>query len=191
QWPHIYHIRYRQMGCLTIRLAAGTDTHSALEKIESVLKKYDPGAPFDYKFLDDDYARLFHEEERVGKLAGIFTALAIFISCLGIFGLASFTTGMRNKEIGIRKVLGASIFNIWKMLSGDFVRLVIVSLIIAAPVSYYFSNQWLQKYEYRTGIAWWIFAATALGSLGITFLTVSYQCIKAAIADPVNSLRSE
>ncbi len=191
QWPHIYFVKYGQPGYLTIRLSKGVDAQIALANIQSVLKKYDPGAPFEYKFLDDDYARLFNDEERIGKLASVFTALAIFISCLGIFGLASFTAGLRNKEIGIRKVLGASVLNVWQMLSRDFVGLVILSALLAGPIAYYFSHQWLQKYEYRIGIEWWVFAITVLGSLVITLLTVSYQCIKAALADPINSLRSE
>ncbi|HMI65805.1 MAG TPA: ABC transporter permease, partial [Cyclobacteriaceae bacterium] len=142
QSPHIYFISYKGMGYLTIRMKANVEVHHALTKIEGVLKKVDSGAPFDYKFLDDDYARQFKDEERIGKLAGVFATLAIFISCLGIFGLASFAASQRTKEIGIRKVLGASIFTVWKMLSRDFVWLVVASFLLAAPLTYYFSNQW-------------------------------------------------
>ena len=191
QSPHIYYVKYEGMGYLTIRLKPDAGIKSALDRIEAVLKKYDPGAPFDYKFLDEDYARLFKDEERIGKLASVFAALAIFISCLGIFGLASFSANQRAKEIGVRKVLGASIFNVWKMLSRDFVWLVIASVLLATPVAYYFSNQWLQQYEYRTEISAWVFAITAIGALAIMLLTVSYQSIKAAMANPVDSLRSE
>ncbi len=191
QSPHLYYINYNGMGYLTIRMKPEARVRYALDKIETVLKKVDSGAPFDYKFQDDDYARQFKDEERIGKLAGVFAALAIFISCLGIFGLASFAASQRTKEIGIRKVLGASIFTVWKMLSRDFVWLVIASFLLAAPLTYYFSNQWLQQYDYRTTISWWVFAVTGMGALVITLLTVSYQSIAAAMANPVDSLRSE
>jgi len=163
----------------------------AISKVESIFKKYNPESPFEYHFVDEDYARKFGNEERVGKLATFFAALAVFISCLGIFGLASFTAEQRTKEIGIRKVLGASVTNLWQMLSKDFVVLVVVSCFISIPLSYYFLSQWLLKYDYRTTIAWWIFAVAAFGALFITLATVSYQSIKAAIANPVKSLRTE
>jgi putative ABC transport system permease protein len=191
QSPHIYFVNYVETGYLTIRINANAGLHSALDKIETVIEKYDPGAPFDYKFLDDDYARLFSEEERIGKLASVFATLAIFISCLGILGLASFTANQRTKEIGIRKVLGATIVGIWKMLSRDFVALVVLAIVLAVPLAYYFSSQWLQRYEYRIEISWWVFALTGFAALTITLLTVSYQSLKAALMDPVKSLRSE
>ncbi len=191
QSPHIYFITYSEMGYLTIRIKSDVETRGALDKIEAVLKKYDPGAPFDYKFVDDDYARLFKDEERIGKLASVFASLAIFISCLGIFGLASFTASQRTKEIGIRKVLGATIFNIWKMLSRDFMWLILASILIAVPLAYYFSNEWLQQYDYRIKISWWVFAVTGIGALVITLTTVSFHAIKAALMSPVNSLKSE
>jgi putative ABC transport system permease protein len=191
QWPHVYYIDYTGMGYLTIRIKTDVGIHSALDKIEAVLRKHDPGAPFEYKFVDDDYARLFNDEERIGKLASVFASLAIFISCLGIFGLASFSASQRTKEIGIRKVLGASIFNVWKMLSRDFVSLIIGSILLAIPLAYYFSNRWLEQYEYRTEISWLVFTLTAVGALIIMLFTVSYQSVKAAMANPVDSLRSE
>ncbi|MFM7855626.1 MAG: ABC transporter permease, partial [Flammeovirgaceae bacterium] len=135
--------------------------------------------------------RKFGDEVRVGKLASFFATLAVFISCLGIFGLARFVAEQRTKEIGVRKVLGASIFNLWRMLSKDFVVLVLISLVLAVPVSFYAMNAWLHKYEYRTDVAWWIFVASGAGALVITLLTVSYQSIKAALANPVKSLRTE
>jgi ABC-type antimicrobial peptide transport system permease subunit len=141
--------------------------------------------------VDEDYARKFGDEERVGKLATFFAILAIFISCLGLFGLASFVAEQRTKEIGVRKVLGASVTNLWALLSKDFVILVIISLFIASPIAYYFMNQWTQKYTFRTDISWWIFVLTGLGALSITLLTVSFQAIKAAVMNPVKSLRSE
>ena len=191
QSPHMYFVDSKAKGYLTVRIKPSGAFQQALGKIEAVLKKYDPGAPFDYKFLDDDYARLFNDEERIGRLSSVFAALAVFISCLGIFGLASFTANQRTKEIGIRKVLGASIFNVWQMLSRNFTRLVVLSVLLASPMAYYFSNQWLQQYDYRIQISWLVFAVTGTGVLMITLLTVSYQSIKAATANPVNSLRSE
>jgi putative ABC transport system permease protein len=156
-----------------------------------VLSQVVPSALFDYTFVDKEYARKFSQEQRIGKLSGVFAALAIFISCLGLFGLASFVAEQRTKEIGIRKVMGATVPNIWKMLSRDFVALVIISCFVAIPVSFYFMSSWLEKYEYRTEISWWIFLITCIGASVITLLTVSYQAIKAALMDPVKSLRSE
>jgi len=150
-----------------------------------------PSAPFDYKFVDEEYGKKFSQEQLVGKLAAFFTVLAILISCLGLFGLASFVAEQRSKEIGVRKVIGASVFNIWTLLSKEFIGLVIVSLLIASPIAYYFMNNWIQKYTYRIDISWWIFFVAGTGALMITLLTVSFQAIKAAIANPVKSLRTE
>lgn len=182
---------YNRLSVVNVKINAGSSAGAALKKIETVFKKYDPVTPFEYKFLDEEYDEKFRSEERVGKLAGFFAALAIFISCLGLFGMASFTAEQRTKEVGIRKVLGASVFNLWRLLSRDFVILVAISFLVATPVAYYFMHNWLQNYQYRTSIAWWIFAATCAGALVITLLTVSYQAIKAALANPVKSLRSE
>jgi ABC-type antimicrobial peptide transport system permease subunit len=176
---------------LNIKINPGVSAAAALHKIEAVFKKLIPTAPFDYKFVDDEYNAKFGAEERVGKLSSLFAVLAIFISCLGLFGLASFVAEQRTKEIGIRKVLGATVAGLWQMLSKDFVLLVIISCFIAAPISYYFMNEWLQKYTYRTEISWWIFAASAAGALTITLLTVSFQAIKAALMNPVKSLKTE
>jgi putative ABC transport system permease protein len=191
QSAHVYIIDYNGTGFFTIRMKPGAGVKDALAKIETVFKKYDPGSPFEYKFQDDDYARLFHAEERIGKLAGVFSGLAIFISCIGIFGLASFAASQRTKEIGIRKVLGASVFSVWKMLSNDFVLLVIVSSVIACPLAYYYTHQWLQQYDYRIEISWTVFVVTSIALLIITLITVSYQSIKAGLVNPVESLRSE
>jgi ABC-type antimicrobial peptide transport system permease subunit len=174
-----------------IRMNPKVSTHDALVKIESVFKKYDPDSPFDYQFTDDEYAKKFANEERVGKLAGFFTILAIFISCMGLFGMASFMAEQRTKEIGVRKVLGASVFGLWRLMSKEFVLLVTISLLIAIPIAYYFMFGWIQNYKYHAELSWWIFGATAVGAIVITLLTVSYQSIKAALANPVKSLRSE
>ncbi len=176
---------------INMRINPAMSAHEALAKIETVFKKYNPAQPFDFKFVDELYAKKFGDEERIGKLASFFAILAIFISCLGLFGMASFMAEQRVKEIGMRKVLGASVFNLWRLLSKDFLTLVLISLLIATPVTYYFMNGWLQNYQYHSEISWWIFGVTGLGALIITLLTVSYQAIKAARANPVDSLRSE
>ena len=178
-------------GYIFVKINPTVNAHTALTKIEAVFKKLVPSAPFDYKFADEEYAKKFAAEERISSLATFFAILAIFISCLGLLGLASFVAEQRTKEIGIRKVLGASVTNLWQLLSKDFVVLVIISCILAAPIAYYFMNEWLQKYTYRTEISWWIFAAAAAGALTITLLTVSFQAIKAALMNPVKSLKSE
>jgi ABC-type antimicrobial peptide transport system permease subunit len=176
---------------INIRINPEVSTQDALAEIDGVFRKIIPSVPFDYKFADEEYATKFVAEERIGKLASVFAVLAIIISCLGLFGLASFVAEQRTKEIGIRKVVGASVFNLWKMLSKDFVVLVVISCLIAVPLSYYFLGEWLNKYEYRTEISWWIFALTSVTALVITLSTVSYQAIKAALMNPVKSLRSE
>jgi ABC-type antimicrobial peptide transport system permease subunit len=176
---------------LFIRIKPTVSVSEALPKIEKVFKSLIPSAPFDYTFADEDYKAKFQAEERVGKLAAVFASLAIFISCLGLFGLASFTAEQRTKEIGIRKVLGASVSNIWALLSKDFVGLVILACLIAAPIAWYFLSGWLENYEYRTTISLSVFALAGLSALLITLLTVSYQAIKAALANPVKSLRDE
>ena len=178
-------------GSVEIKLNPASNAHDALTKIETVFKKYNPEEPFDYKFIDDEYAKKFGDEERIGKLASFFAILAVFISCLGLFGMASYMAEQRTKEIGVRKVLGATVLNLWGMLSKDFVILISISFFIATPLAYYFMHQWLQDYDYHTEISWWIFLATGIGALLITMLTVSFQAIKAAIANPVKSLRTE
>lgn len=183
--------RYQAASQITLKIKPTVSANAALAKIEAVFKSIVPSAGFDYKFVDEEYASKFSQEQRISKLATFFAVLAIFISCLGLFGLASFVAEQRSKEIGIRKVLGASLSNIWGMLSKDFVILVIISSFTAIPIAYYFMHQWLQKYQYRTEISWWIFLVTAVGALVITLLTVSFQAIKAAMINPMKSLRSE
>ncbi len=178
-------------GILNIKLSPNMPTAASLAKVAAVCKKYSPEEPFNYKFADEDYARKFSDEERVGKLAAFFATLAIMISCLGLFGMASFMAEQRTKEIGLRKVLGASVFSLWQLLSKDFVGLVIIALLIAAPAAYYFMYNWLQHYEYRTNMAWWVFAATGAGAIAITLLTVSFQSIKAALANPIKAIKAE
>jgi len=187
----IYFMDYDNVNWMLMKLNPDRSASSSVAKIEAVFKKYIPSAPFDYKFADTEFAAKFTAEERIGKLSTVFATLAIFISCLGLFGLASFVAEQRTKEIGVRKVLGASTFNLWKLLSKDFVLLVFISLLVASPLAYYFMQSWLQSYQYRTELSWWIFAAAAFGALMITSITVSFQAIKAAIANPAKSLRTE
>lgn len=189
--PTFFHFSKDQGNVVLIRINPKTSAHAALRKIETVFKKYNPDQPFEYQFVDDDYQNKFDNEERIGKLASFFAFLAIFISCLGLFGMASFMAEQRNKEIGVRKVLGASVFALWRLLSKEFVLLVFLSCAIAVPIAYYFLNNWLQNYQYRAEISWWVFVAAGAGALTITLLTVSYQAIKAALANPVKSLRTE
>lgn len=187
----IYSMEGGDGGFVTAKINPGMGMRDAIAKIEAVYKKYSPAAPFKYDFVDEEYAKKFSDEERIGKLASFFAALAILISCLGLFGLASFIAEQRTKEIGVRKVLGASVFNLWGLLSRDFMVLVIIACIIAIPLANYFMQQWLQKYEYHTELSWWIFMAAVAGALLITIATVSYQSIKAALMNPVKAIKTE
>ena len=189
--PQLFHINRSRGYVAILKLNPGNSSQESLDKIREVFAKYSPASPFEYQFVDEEYARKFEGEVRIGKLVSFFAILAIFISGLGIFGLASFVAEQRTKEIGVRKVLGASVLDLWAMLSKDFVVLVTISLFIAVPVAWYFLSTWLTKYEYRTEIAWWIFVVAGAGALLITLATVSYQSIKAALANPVKSLRTE
>lgn len=176
---------------INIKLSTKVSSAAALPAIENVFRKLVPAAPFEYKFASQEYDAKFRTEERIGKLAGFFAALAVLISCLGLFGLASFTAEQRTKEIGIRKVLGASVAALWGMLSKDFVSLVAVASVIAVPLAWYSMSAWLQNYQYRTEISWGIFALAGAGALVLTLATVSYHAIKAALTNPVTSLKRE
>ncbi|MGZ3750395.1 MAG: ABC transporter permease [Mucilaginibacter sp.] len=189
--PTIFFEDMNWTNVVTIKIKRTLPFNEALPKIAAVFKKYNPASPFDYQFTDESYAKKFSDEERIGNLASIFAILAIFISSLGLFGLASFVAEQKTKEIGVRKVLGASVFNLWGMLSKDFVVLVSISCALAIPISWYFLAGWLQNYKYHTDISLWIFLVACIGAMIITLLTVSAQAIKAAVANPVKSLRSE
>ena len=167
------------------------NTHDAIEKVAAVFKQLIPGSPFEYRFADEEYARKFASEERIGKVATVFAILAILISCLGLFGMANFIAEQRTREIGIRKVLGATTLSLWSLLSKEFVILVLLSITIATPIAFYFMSQWLHNYPIHSSISVWIFVATGAATILITLLTVSYQAIKAALANPVKVLRSE
>ena len=163
----------------------------ALTAIKATFNKYDPRDIFEYQFADQEYAKKFGNEERIGKLSGFFAILAIFISCLGLFGMASFMAEQRIKEIGVRKVLGASVQNITTMLSKDFLKYVLIATLIAWPLAWFAVNRWLQDYAYRVNISWGIFVLAAVSAIVIALLTISFQAIKAAVANPVKSLRTE
>ena len=174
-----------------LKLNPDISSQEAIASVESVFTQIAPDIPFDFSFVDEAYGRKFRQEQRVSKLSGIFAVLAIIISCLGLFGLASYMAEQRTKEIGIRKVLGASITNLWKMLSWEFVLLILLASGIAIPLAYYFISGWLNNYQYRIDLPWLSFLVAIVGALVITLITVSFQSIKAALANPVKSLRSE
>lgn len=177
-------------GQLIVRANAG-QTREAIASLEKAYKKFNPRFPFSYKFTDQEFADLYKGENVVSKLANYFAFLAIFISCLGLFGLAMFTAEQRTKEIGVRKVLGASVFSITTMLSKDFLKLVLIAALIAFPLAWYLMKNWLQKYAYRIEIQWWFFLVAGVLAVTIALLTVSYQSIKAALMNPMKSLKTE
>jgi putative ABC transport system permease protein len=187
----LFHISNSQESVFIIRMNPSLSVQKALSKIESVFKKYNPAIPFEANFVDEEYAKKFSNEKRIGQLAAFFAILAVFISCLGLFGLASYVAEQRTKEIGIRKVLGATVSRLWQMLSIDFIVLILIACFIAIPVAWYCMHTWLQQFDYRTNIPWWVFSLTCIGALLITLLTISFQAVRAALANPVNSLRSE
>jgi len=189
--PALFMVNYGWANVINIKLSPVLPARESLDKVEAVFRKLNPGSPFDFRFADDQFEKKFSTEERIAKLASVFASLAVMISCLGLFGLASFTAEQRTKEIGVRKVLGASLPNLLALLSKDFMLLVTISCFISAPLAWYLLNRWLLSYEYHTEISWWIFVLTTFGALAITLLTVSYQAIRAALLDPVKSLKTE
>ncbi len=189
--PQMYEFGHGYGGFYNVRLNPNRSISANLTTIEKVFKTNFPNLPFTYDFVDEKYALMFAREERIASLSSIFTLLAILISCLGLFGLASFIAEQRTKEIGVRKVLGASVGNLWLFLSKDFIILVIIALGIAIPPTYYFMTSWIEKFDYHTDISFKIFILAGLGALLIAMITVSYQAIRAATANPVKSLRTE
>ncbi|UYQ95385.1 ABC transporter permease [Chitinophaga horti] len=189
--PSIFYILRESGNFVNLRIAPSKSTSQAMEQISAIFKKYNPAAPFEYTFVSEDYKKKFADEERIAQLTNFITALAILISCLGLFGLASFMAEKRTKEIGIRKILGAPVAHLWGLLSREFVVLVGISCILAMPIAWYVLSNWLQQFTYRISMQWWIFAAAAIGALALTLFTVSTQTIKAALSNPVNSLRRD
>jgi hypothetical protein len=176
---------------LLYRLAPNVSTQTALAAIKPIFDRYNPGALFRYHFVDEDYATKFELEMLIGRLAGVFAVLAAFISCLGLFGLAAYVAEQRTKEIGIRKVLGASVPEIFLMLIKDFILLVVISCLIASPIAFYFLQNWLRQYSYRITISPLVFVMSAMIAIGIAVLTISFQAIKAALMVPAKSLRTD
>lgn len=187
----IYSINYNETNWINIKLPPGNSLAHSMDKIETAFAKFAPSVPFEYRFVDQAFGNKFKAEERMRKLSGIFSILAIVISCLGLFGLSTFMAERRTKEIGIRKVLGASILSLFKMLSKDFMLLILFSGLIAIPLAYYAMQQWLENYTYHINIPWWVFGVAILAVMFIALVTISYQATRAAILNPVKSLRTE
>ncbi|WP_340065150.1 ABC transporter permease [Ascidiimonas aurantiaca] len=183
--------KFNNASFYNLRLNPERSLRDNLAQVEKTFKTNFPGIPFEYQFVDEQFGIKFRSEERLASLAKIFTLLAIFISCLGLFGLASFVAEQRTKEIGVRKILGASVSQLWLLLSRDLISLVVIALIIGSPIAYYMMSQWLQKFSYRIDISWTVFAIACSGALLITLVTISVQAVKAAVANPVDSLRTE
>jgi putative ABC transport system permease protein len=191
QGPLIIEGAQSYFNVIHMKLSADKPAADLMPEVEAIFRRYNPEYPFEYHFVDEDYALKFEDTRRVAKLTGIFAGLTIFISCLGLFGLAAYMAENRVKEIGVRKVLGASVMSIAALLSGEFMALVIISIVIAVPVAWYVMNLWLNDFEYRIGIQWWIFAVSGILAIVVSLATVSYQAIRAALLNPVKSLRSE
>ncbi|HYH13771.1 MAG TPA: FtsX-like permease family protein, partial [Flavisolibacter sp.] len=177
-------------GQLSIKLA-GHNIPAALAHIETTWKKFLPEVPYEYNFLDDNFNRLYEAEQRQGSIFTVFACIAIFIACLGLFGLSAFAISQRVKEIGIRKVLGADVSTIVRLLSVDFLKLVVVAAVLAFPIAWYAMHQWLQDFAYRIGVAWWVFLVAGVIATVIAFVTISFQALKAATTNPVKNLRTE
>jgi ABC-type antimicrobial peptide transport system permease subunit len=176
---------------LYVKTKSGNAMSKTLLAIENVIKKHNPAFPFEYKFVDDAFESKFKSEKLVGNLSQIFALLTVIISCLGLFGLSAYTAEQRRKEIGVRKVLGASVSGIVRLLSKDFMRLVFFAIAIASPIAWWVMHYWLQGFAYRIEINWWIFTIAGITAVCIALLTVSFQAIKAAVANPVKSVRTE
>jgi len=189
--PTIFLYDPHSQNVIMYRLLPAIKTQDAITRLTSIFNKYNPAYPYTYTFADDSYAAKFKLEVLIGKLAALFAALAIFISCLGLFGLAAYIAEQRTKEIGIRKVLGASVSQVWLLLSKDFIMLVLISCMTASPVAFYYMHGWLQQYDYRITISPLVFVIAGIAAIVITIITVSFQSIKAALANPVKSLRTE
>lgn len=177
-------------GLMAFRLK-GSDAPEVIAALNKQWQTLAPAQPFSHRFLDEAFTRIYRAERRVGKVAALFAILSVFVSCLGLFGLASFMVEQRRKEIGIRKVLGASVFGITGLLARDFLKLVVLGILLATPLAWYAMSRWLDNFAYRVTLSWWVFALAGVGAVGIAFLTVGFQSVKAALTNPVRSLRSE
>ena len=173
------------------KISGNTNVASLIDQMEGIYEKYDREKPFEFSFMDEAFDAQYKAEDRLSKILNVFTAFAVLIASLGLFGLATFMAVRRTKEIGVRKVLGASVQNITLLLSKDFIKLVLLAIVIASPISWWAVNSWLQNFAYRVNIEWWMFGVAGLFGLLIALFTVSFQAVKAAIANPSRSLRSE
>jgi len=181
---------YEYFGVVMVRTEAGK-TKEAISSLEKVYKDLNPDYPFSFKFVEEDYDQMYRSEQMITRLSNAFAGLAIVISCLGLLGLIMFSAEQRTKEIGIRKALGASVGSIVGLLSKDFVRIVLISFVIATPVSAWLMSEWLQGFAYKIDLSWWIFAGAGAAALMIALFTISFQAVQSARANPVDSLRSE
>ena len=181
----------KRSGCLFVKVNARTNMPGLIAQMKNTYEKYDAAKPFEFSFLDEAYNDLYRSEDRLSKILGAFTLFTVFIACLGLFGLSTFIVLQRTKEVGIRKVLGASVMQLTAMLSKDFVKLVAIAVVLASPLAWWVMNKWLQDFAYRTGISGWVFAIAGVVAIATAILTVSFQSIKAAMSNPVNSLRNE
>ncbi|HEY0678532.1 MAG TPA: FtsX-like permease family protein, partial [Chitinophagaceae bacterium] len=188
--PSVIHI-YPQVNFKVAVKLRTADMQKSIAFITDTWNKFAPGYPLDYKFMDETYGKMYQNEEKLASLMWIFTIMAIIVGCMGLFGLAAFSAEQRTKEIGIRKVLGASVLSIMGLLSKHFVKLVMIASVVAFPVAWWAMNNWLEDFPYRVEISWWIFAIAAIAALVIALITVSFQSIKAAVANPVKALRTE
>jgi putative ABC transport system permease protein len=186
----MFYINAKPQGLVALRFSA-TDASDVIELVEKQWKEMAPGQPFSYSFLDESFAKMYSDEQRFGKVFVIFSGLAILIACLGLFALTAFTAEQRTKEIGIRKVLGASVSSIVMLLSKEFGKLILIAFAFAAPLAWYFVKTWLQDYQYKVEIGWSIYALAGLIAFAVAWLTMSFQAFKAALSNPVNSLRNE
>jgi putative ABC transport system permease protein len=186
----VIHIYPQVQYAVAVKLRTA-DTKSAIAYINNVWNKFLPGYPLDYKFMDETYGAMYKAESKLSDLLWIFTVMAIVVGCMGLFGLAAFSAEQRTKELGIRKVLGASALNIIGLLSKNFLLLVIISSVIAFPIAWWAMNDWLEDFPYRVTIGWWVFGIAIVAAMAIALLTVSFQAIKAALISPVRSLRTE
>jgi ABC-type antimicrobial peptide transport system permease subunit len=188
--PTIFVFNTGWAGAILVRMSQGKHLQDGLKRMSSVFAKYNPAYPFVYHFVDEEYQHKFDAETQAGQLAALFATLAIVISCLGLLGLASYIAERRTREIGIRKVMGATPWRLWRLLSREFLLLVLISCVVASPVAYYFAHGWLSKYSYRIDIGPGVFLLATALALFITVITISVQIVKVALVNPVKSLRN-